>query len=415
MNDYTDLKRKVALIPEGRFIPYIGELYDEGLGSKSKNNPRILIIGPRHYCDASYNSRNLLANMTDKQREKLIGNPGATFPPNLKVGCIETSAKQCLKLKHDQCPVYVAKHNRSCPISRKCKIQSSAEKEGGFQCKSSRNLRCETLYAIYDYLNRPSIESARLGMTYFDSIAKFIIEEFNYVPSKKAIAKEIWEKVSFVNLIQRYIPLKDTNFDSKTIGRHIEQEDIYFCKHTIIDNLNPDFIILTMPCIDDALKTILKKEYEQHKVYKNRGWYVYKAKKTRLTIKKSKWEVLCELFLQGYNFPASSIAFGEEIYNLAEVLTKDGLTSGEPLKRRAKNIRAKILDTIWIKLKKTKTPPAYTNSVKCLNYNLELEDGESKMRKWISNAHKGIVEQPNKKHEIRWTIEAITKWLNNNR
>lgn len=413
--DYDKLKREIALVPEGRFIPYIGVQYPSGLGLCAKNNPRILIIGPRHYCDASYSSRNLLANLKNDDRENLIGNPEATFPLNLKVGCTESSAKECLKSKHNRCPVYLAEHNKQCPLKDKCKIRSFAMEEDGFTCNSVRNLRCETLYAIHEYLNKPTIESARLGLTYFDTIAKFIIEEFHYEPNKKAIANDIWMKVAFTNLIQRYIPLKDTNFDSKTIGRHITQDDISFCKNTIIDNLEPDFIIMTMPCIEDALKTIIKKQYNLHKAYKNRGWYVYKAKKSNSSSIKSKWELLCEVFFQNYNFPSTSIAFGAEIYNLIEVLAEDGLTTGEPLKSKVKNIRTKILETIWIKLKKIKNPPTYITSVKCLNYNSELEQGESKMRKWISNAHNRIAVQPNRMEDIKWTIPEITKWLNEHR
>lgn len=415
--DYNDLKRTIALATEGRFIPYIGELYDAGVGpSYTKNNPRILIIGPRHYCDASYSSRNLLAYMSDEMREELSNNPDARFPHNLKVGCTETSAKECLKLKHNKCPVYLAEHNKHCPLSIHCKIRCYAMKEDGFPCNSVRNLRCETLYAVYEYLNKPSIESARLGITYFDSITKFITEEFHYVlSSKKDAAKEIWRKVSFTNLIQRYIPLKDTNFDSNTIQRYITPEDISFCKESIIDNLNPDYIVMTMPCIEYALRTILGNKYELHKAYKNSGWYVYKAKKSTSMSIKSKWELICEEFFRSYEFPSTSIAFGEEIYNLVEVLNNDSLTSGESNRSRTKNIRTKILETIWRKLKKSPTPPTYINSVKCLNYNLELTKGESIMRKWISNAHNGIINQPKRIHSIRWSIEKITNWLNANR
>lgn len=413
--DYIKFKRQLALDPNGRFIPYIGAKYDSGLGSAGgKNNPRILIIGPRHYCDASYSSRNLLAYMSDDVRVKLIGNPTATFPSDLKIGCTMTTPKDCLRSKHDQCPVYLAK-GKTCPLRVECKIRCYGMEEGGFHCKSTRNLRCETLYAIHEYLNRPSIESARLGLTYFDTIAKFIIEEFNYQPSRKDLAKDIWEKVAFMNLIQRYIPLKDTNFDSKTIKKHIIDDDIFFCKKNVINKLKPDFIIMTMPCIEDKLKTILDNEYELHKAYKTRGWFVYKAKNSNSASFKSKWEFLCEDFFKDYKFPATSIALGKELYNLFEVLNNDSLTSGESTKSRAKVIRTKILEIVWTKLKNSKMSPTYMSSIKCLNYNLDLAQGESKMRKWISNAHDRIIKQSKTIHQIRWTQQEISTWLNTNR
>lgn len=413
--DYENLKRKIALDPEGRFIPYIGELYDSGLGPKgANNNPRILIIGPRHYCDASYSSRNLLAYVSDDMRQGFIGKSGATFPPNLKIGCVKDSPKECLKSEHDCCPVYLAK-GQTCPLWGECKVRNQGVKEDGLACRKYRNLRCETLYAVHEYLNRPSIESARLGLTYFGSIAEFIIEEFHYEPNKKNQALDIWEKVAFMNLIQRYIPLKDINFDSKTIGRHITDDDIFFCKKTVINILTPDFIIMTMSCIEDKLRTILENDYELHKAYKNRGWYVYKSKKSDLESIPSHWELLCEEFFKDYKFPSTSITFGEEIYNLVDVMCNDSLTAGEPCKRRTKIIRTKILEIIWDKLKKHKTPPTYIKSIKCLNYNLDLAQGEAIMRKWIGNAHSSILNNSNRSQYIKWTIEAITIWLNENR
>lgn len=422
--NYKDLKRSIALVSDGRFIPYIGDHYDYGLGpdkgddegenvqEDSESNPRILIIGPRHYCDASYSSRNLLAYLSEDMRDKLIGNPNATFPSDLRVGCVMDSPKDCLKTTHDKCPVYLAK-GKTCPLWNRCEIRQIGMEEGGLHCGKVRNLRCETLFAVHEYLNKPSIESARLGLTYFDSIAKFLIDEFNYASNKKHVAKDIWGKVAFMNLIQRYIPLKDTNFDSKTIRRFIEDDDIFFCKKKIINNLKPDYIIMTMPCIEEALRTIIINEYTLHKAYRNRGWYLYK--KNNAPSIATKWELRCDEFLKDYKLPATSIALGEEIYNLVNVFSSDILTAGEPSKNRVKIVRTKILEILWKKLKTVKTPPSYIKSIKCLNYNLDLAQGESIMRKWISNAHNGICNKSNLSRHIEWTIDTITIWLNENR
>ena len=260
--DFIKLKREIASNPEGRFIPYIGEQYSSGLGINLKNNPKVLIIGPRHYCDASYSSRNLLAYMTSQMRDDLNRNPNATFPADLKVGCIEKTARYCLRDKDNSCPVYLAAENNKCPLARGCKIRSYAMEEDGFKCNSSRNLRCETQYAIHEYLNKPSIESARLGLTYFDSITKFLAEEFLHDVTHKIKVEDIWKRVAFTNLIQRYIPLKDINFDSKAIGKEIDKDvDINFCKEMIIDSLKPDYIVMTMSCIEYALRTVLSHDY----------------------------------------------------------------------------------------------------------------------------------------------------------
>ena len=69
-----------------------------------------------------------------------------------------------------------------------------------------RQLRCETLYAIHEYIGKPKMESARYGITYFDSITKFIQTQHNSSNREKSF---LWERIAFINLIQRYIPLKD--------------------------------------------------------------------------------------------------------------------------------------------------------------------------------------------------------------
>lgn len=411
--NFNKLKREIALNPKGRFIPYIGEQYSEGLGCKQKNNPTILIIGPRHYCDASYSSRNLLAHMTRDMRDALSSNPDATFPADLKVGCIEKTAKNCLRDKYNSCPVYLATENKECPLRVNCQIRSYGMDEVGFKCEKSRNLRCETLYAIHEYLNKPSIESARLGLTYFDSITRFLMEEFLVNEERPIKVKNIWKKVAFTNLIQRYIPLKDINFDSKTIGKEITDADIIFCKKMIIEKLKPDYIVMTMSCIEYALKTVISDDYESFKIYKNRGWYIYKLISDNTQPIVSEWEVICNLFFENYTYPASSIEFGEEIYNLIEVLDRDASTSGEPLKSRKRIIRTKILEIIRTKLKKRlPQKPKYAGSIKCLDSNIELNQAEEIMRNWIKNAHERIVKKSNSDSQIKWTSDEIKKWLN---
>lgn len=42
------------------FIPYVGSEYESGI---NKEKEKVLIIGPRHYCDAINDSRNLIPSL----------------------------------------------------------------------------------------------------------------------------------------------------------------------------------------------------------------------------------------------------------------------------------------------------------------------------------------------------------------
>lgn len=412
--DFVELQKEIASNEEGRFIPYIGKEYAAGLNI-GKGMKKILVIGPRHYCDASYSSRNLLAYMTEEQRKKLRGDPNATFPEDLKVGCVEESPAECLKKKHDKCPVYVAAGD--CPLMKKCKIRSFAMENDGFNCNNKRNLRCETLYAVHEYYNeyykkKPSIEFLRLGLIYFDLITKFLIDEFLSYSQKPSI-EDIWDRIAFTNLVQRYIPLKDRNFDSKKIGQKIEDCDILFCKKEIIDFLKPDYIVMTMPCIEYALRTVLSTEYKQIKHYPNRGWYIFQQRNdSESSPFINKWEKLCARFFKEYTFPSSSKQLGAEIFNFIKVLSNDSITSGESLKSKVKNIRTVVLETVRNILKDSEEKPQYYKNMalKCLNPNLDLSQAEGLMRKWISNAHSDKDEKC-----YNWTTKKIKKWLNDNR
>lgn len=246
---------------KGGFIPYIGDKYFNGIDFSGMGKAKVLVIGPRHYCDAGYSSRNFLAYLSEEERKKIYTDKDDASKYTIKkleVGCRKHSPNSCLDKEVNgnfKCPVIV---NSICPIiedTNCCKIRigKTGTNDDGINCSGMRQLRCETLYAIHEYIGKPKMESARYGITYFDSITKFIQTQHNSSNREKSF---LWERIAFINLIQRYIPLKDM-YESKDIERQIKKEDIVFAKQ-MIDYLNPDIIITTMECVKNKLNGILK-------------------------------------------------------------------------------------------------------------------------------------------------------------
>ena len=271
MNINLEFQVDVANRKEGRFIPYIGKDYEKGLVSKDKDiigrfsrdsdknetGVKILVIGPRHYCDAQNNIRNRLARLTKKDWES-INCGSSTFPPHcLKLGCIEEDAKGCLEHKWNNCPVFRNEDARCCPVSKECNIKES------FPCDKERNLRCETLIAIKDYLDSIRvIESQNVGKHFFNSITNIIDKV--YKPKSKD-SKYIWSCIAFSNLIQRYISTVFT--EDQEISMQVIEDDRMFIQE-VIEQLKPDIIIATKNCVKTHLSTVVRNlHYGEWKPY----------------------------------------------------------------------------------------------------------------------------------------------------
>lgn len=248
--DKESIELQCSFAAKGRFIPYIGCHYKEGLNCYNQRI-KIIVIGPRHYCDGVHSSRNVLIGLNNESLSKL--ERGKPFPAIFKVGCTKNEVEGFLleechhEGENSLCPVYEGK---ICPLRDTCDIRQK------LNCKGNRRLRCETLYAVYESARKnksgiPAIESARLGKHYFGQLTDFIQKQFE--PVRK---ESIWDSIAFFNLIQRYIPLKKVDSDSCRIEKYIKDEDLKAAEE-IINALAPGVIITTMSCVENKLDKIL--------------------------------------------------------------------------------------------------------------------------------------------------------------
>lgn len=271
MKTIIEYQASVGSISDGRFIPHVGKEYANGLECnypfKESTNLKILVIGPRHYCDAEESFRNRNANVLNLLNKKnpsfnvkdgrlYIESNGEIIDEDL--GCTLSRPEECLKNRPFNCPVFKAKR---CPVSKDCKIWEVSQRYG-VDCEGMRNLRCETLIAIEDFLNDAwhkngkNYESSNfvvpdqnLGRTNFSNITEFIVAHF--VPNRST-AKELWDCIAFTNLIQRHI--SDSKYKTnEDIMVQIRNEDVEFINE-MIKILEPDVIIATMPCVKSKLK-----------------------------------------------------------------------------------------------------------------------------------------------------------------
>ena len=261
------------------FIPYIGREYWSGINDEKE---KVLIIGPRHYCDARYDSRNLMPFImqiinkkkfdfenykeivltnyeTDSIGEKKNDN---YISFKCKIGCLRESSKSCLKDSYSSkdfvCPVL---KGQKCPLKDDCPLT----KEGNpcpEWCNGNRQLRCETILAIHDYPSgTKDIPSAEIGCSYFASIEVFLKKIFPNLENEEVEEdeKNVWKRVAFMNMIQRFVPYRGYNESSNDIARLIRskegKEDKKFILDTIV-GLSPTYIIATMECVADALHKI---------------------------------------------------------------------------------------------------------------------------------------------------------------
>ena len=239
------------------FIPYVGSEYESGI---NKEKEKVLIIGPRHYCDAINDSRNLIPslikaikdgniqinnwqNITLTKDEEIIEESKFVA---LKIGCLEGSAADCLKNSYvDEsfiCPVF---EDQQCDL-----YKDGCEYSGKVNCNGIRQLRCETLIAIYDYLHSNETQktvyqilSAEHGHSYFNSITQYLKRRFKIEDSP-------WEKVAFMNLLQRYVPYR--GILENDLYNYTQDNDLIFTINTI-EKHKPTYIIATMKYVANEL------------------------------------------------------------------------------------------------------------------------------------------------------------------
>lgn len=374
---YAKLQYDFAISEEGRFIPYIGKDYEDGLLCEYEKL-KILIIGPRHYCDAKYNSRNVLIRKPSSGKKSKLKS-GQLFPNNYEVGCTKRTPEECLKIEtkicseqinvESMCPVY---KYTICPIIRNCNIQTKF----GMKCKS-RNLRCETLYAIAEFLKKPNIESTRLGISYFGQITEFIIKHFR--PNGYDINR-IWQRVAYFNLIQRYIPLKDINYNSDRIERRIKDYDINAARD-IIHKLIPDVIITTMLCVSKKIQGILTEfGYSAVNKFDGYGYMLFRKNTFILTSQKPEWQEDLNRLVSDYQFPDISYKLREEICEIVKKI-RDTYRSQIHGRSAENEIRKYVRQLFVKKIKDADNVSSSIRNIKCFNECCEKPD--EAMRQWL--------------------------------
>ena len=238
---------------------------------------KVLIIGPRHYCDAINDSRNLIPslikaikdgniqinnwqNITLTKDEEIIEESKFVA---LKIGCLEGSAADCLKNSYvDEsfiCPVF---EDQQCDL-----YKDGCEYSGKVNCNGIRQLRCETLIAIYDYLHSNETQktvyqilSAEHGHSYFNSITQYLKRRFKIEDSP-------WEKVAFMNLLQRYVPYR--GMEENNLYNYTKDTDVFFTLD-IIKELSPTYIIVTMKYVANELLGEIKGSADSQKWFKDK-------------------------------------------------------------------------------------------------------------------------------------------------
>lgn len=266
------------------FIPFIGNEYDSGVNEEKE---KVLIIGPRHYCDAMNDSRNLIPSLIkvikegkmptkvieDGKMSKTILKKNITLTNDieridktnvtLKIGCLKGSAADCLMKSYGDepfiCPVF---EDQQCVLPK-----DVCEYSGKVNCNGIRQLRCETLIAIYDYLHSNEIQktvyqilSAEHGHSYFNSITQYLKRRFKIEDSP-------WKKVAFMNLLQRYVPYR--GMEEINLYNYTKNTDVFFTLD-IIKELSPTYIIATTKYVADEL---LGKKEERKDKENSQKWF----------------------------------------------------------------------------------------------------------------------------------------------
>lgn len=362
---------------EGRFIPYIGALYNDGI-CVDDSHLKILVIGPRHYCDAIYNSRNVLVDLSDTPKAYSKLRTGEPFPREFIVGCVKVKSDKCLKNEADTgfiddgrkwCPVF---KNKSCPIKRNCALKNKLK----ISCNGKRILRCETLYAVSEFIGKPKFESARLGMSYFGRITQFLNKQFRLSMS----SRDVWERIAFFNLIQRYIPLQNINFDSEKIREKIKKEDI-MAGERIISELTPDLILTTMTCVSKSMtKIFVKHGYVKNIHHEGYDYDVYYKDSLKIDVIKPEWQECLDSLVRDYLFPDMSYKLREEILGIVQYTLN---TYGAEIHgRSAENEVRKYVRRAFVeKIKNAANISTSIRNIKCFNECCENPDDA--MRQWL--------------------------------
>ena len=181
----------------------------------------------------------------------------------MKIGCLEGSAADCLKNSYvDEsfiCPVF---EDQQCDL-----YKDGCEYSGKVNCNGIRQLRCETLIAIYDYLHSNETQktvyqilSAEHGHSYFNSITQYLKRRFKIEDSP-------WEKVAFMNLLQRYVPYR--GMEENNLYNYTKDTDVFFTLD-IIKELSPTYIIVTMKYVANELLGEIKGSADSQKWFKDK-------------------------------------------------------------------------------------------------------------------------------------------------
>lgn len=379
---YDEFCKEILNDKRGRLAPYIGKKYDEGLPIQGNKGKKLLVIGPRHACDGIYNSRNILAYLTGDIRKKLQS--GQSFPESLKVGCVKTDPKDCLK--EDSCPVFLNPQNKKCPQEKKCGIKKIQKVTDDFYCKGERKLRCENILAVNDYINDPVIESGRRGQLYFQRITDYLSSLIN---SKSKVGKgELWNHVSFINMIQKFIPFNGIYDNSNKINGRIDNEDREYAQQ-IVDKLNPDVILMTMKCVRDSLHDLLIGcGYEEAIYNRNLDYYLYARKKNDVI---PEWHNEIIKYFNNYNYPKRVREFGLDLKVLINGLKKShhGELSKKSWRRHVHEFLCDIFSEEAVEEKRydflEKFPSTYR---KRFCFQKETENRAESMRDWLKNLSK---------------------------
>lgn len=288
-------------------MPYIGKKY---LNPKY-HYYKILVIGPRHFCDAIYDTRNFLALKRDEFNEYI----GKNATVNIEIGCNRDCASECLKdesIKNSynrddwRCPVY--KKMGPCPLgshsksTRKLNCPFVNFEDDSKKCDQQRHLRCETIISIADYLSSSSkkniVESKGRGKPYFEGITDFIHRKLNLNKEKLPSKNDTWEFICFMNLCQRYLPFYGIGNEPKHLSPLLEahKDDLSFCEK-VIEKLEPEIIIYTNPSVENVLKTIFERNgYEKYSVSGESDFGIY----SKLTLGEEKWKEDVERMFESF-------------------------------------------------------------------------------------------------------------------
>lgn len=391
--DFVSFQREIANIEDGRFIPFIGVNYslgvrlqdsfnvisDEKESSSMKYRDRILVIGARHYCDAIYDSRNLLGSLSNDVRKKLQ----ITQPKDLseiQTGCLEDNSLCCLKKYQISCPGYKNSGRNKCPIYDSCKIREI--KDGNFECKNQRNLKCETQYAIienYRDKNKLEIEPTGNGKAFFSSVYDFLKDNLSLTPI--LTERELWESIAFFNLIQRYIPYRGVYNNNSQIKSFLKEEDIEFAK-IIIEKLEPTIILTTMPFIISSLRDVfIDLGYNFDNIINFQEYNLITRKKGK--IKGSSLKNFIYNKISKYTFPRRTIDFKEDMIDLLENFKNHELTQRFSSKNKIKVLREMVLDSLIERIEKE--PENVPDNIKKLkSFDEANNDKYETFRKYLS-------------------------------